>query len=98
MRAALVALVLASACYAAAKKDHLFRRAALDFNCSSKLLTYTELETRKMLVEGCGQRGTYVEACDGDRYASGTTCTWKLEGALESLGPQRVDGPPGSVL
>jgi hypothetical protein len=97
MRAALFALVLVSACYAAARKDHLLRRTALDFNCSTKLLTYTELENRKTLVVGCGKRGTYVETCDGDRYESGTTCTWKLDGMLESTEPTRVDGPPGSV-
>lgn len=90
-------VVVASGCYASAKRDHLFRRSALDFNCATSNLRYTDRDARTIDVEGCGKRGTYVETCDGDRYASGTTCTWALAGELASTEPRRVDGPPGAA-
>jgi hypothetical protein len=61
-----------------ASRDQLLSRASFDLDCPrSQIRTFT-IDDRTAGVRGCGQRATYVEQCDHDRFGSPMDCTWVL--------------------
>lgn len=63
---------------ASASEDQLRARAAYDLECNKDSLRIIELDDRTRGVQGCGQKVTYVENCDGVRSNLLTECTWIL--------------------
>jgi hypothetical protein len=75
--AALVGLL--SACDDAATLEQLRARAAYDLDCPQSKIKTVELDERTRGVSGCGQRATYVEACDRvGQYGVKSDCTWVM--------------------
>jgi hypothetical protein len=69
---------------AMATKKQLARRASFDLECSADALKYSDIDWRTIGVAGCGKRAVYLESCDGPRESGSTTCTWIINGVLES--------------
>lgn len=63
-----------------AQQSDLTRRASFDLNCPEAQLQTVDLGSGTQGVEGCGQKATYVEKCDGQPGHFGTTCGWVLNG------------------
>lgn len=74
----LVLLTSTIAGCAYASVDQLRVRAAHDLDCPEGDLQTTQIDAQTLGVEGCGQRATYVETCDGRRDEFATQCTWVL--------------------
>lgn len=77
MRSWLAVALLTLGC-ASASEDQLRARAAYDMECKQDRLYIIELDDRTRGVQGCGQKATYVESCDGVRSNLLTECTWVL--------------------
>jgi hypothetical protein len=62
------------------------RRAASDFDCPETDIRTKSFDERSKVAEGCGQRATYVETCEGcvtgfGQYKSieRCNCTWVMD-------------------
>jgi hypothetical protein len=75
-RLVLLTSTIAGCAYASV--DQLRVRAAHDLDCPEGNLHTTQIDAQTLGVEGCGQRATYVETCDGRRDEFTTQCTWVL--------------------
>jgi hypothetical protein len=83
-RCAIVLVVLAAMTTACgATDDQLRARAAFDLNCAKDQVTLVPIDDRTQGVTGCGQRATYVEACQRTPF-NGQSCTWVLNGDARS--------------
>jgi hypothetical protein len=68
-------------CNESATLEQLRARAAYDLDCPASKIRTTEIDERTRGVSGCGQRATYVEACDRvGQYGIRTDCTWVQNG------------------
>jgi hypothetical protein len=70
--------VLVALCGCGASEEQLRTRAAFDLHCDQSELKLTEIDSRTMGVNGCGQQVTYVESCDGPPGSMARDCTWVL--------------------
>ena len=92
---AVFVLAAGSSCMATATATQLTSRASFDLSCSSGTLRYKRIDDRTQGVLGCGKRAIYVENCDGPRDRMTTSCTWVLNGAIETE-PTAPAAPAGS--
>jgi len=81
---AVFVLAAGSSCVATATATQLTSRASFDLNCPTGTLRYKRIDNRTQGVLGCGRRAIYVENCDGPRDQGTTSCTWVLNGAIET--------------
>ena len=83
-----------SGCFASASPSQLTKRASFDLGCDQ--LKVQEIDEKTQGVTGCGKRATYVESCDGPPGATGVTCTWVINGAINS-DPASATPPPAAT-
>ena len=69
-------LLTAAACEATVTPSaQLVQRASFDMHCPRNQIRIVEIDDRTDGVQGCGQRATYIEVCEG----SFGDCTWSLD-------------------
>jgi hypothetical protein len=72
------AAVFLSSCFGSFSADRrtLPARASFDLECPQEKLKFTDLGNESVGVAGCGKKGVYVSACDGQPGEMTTSCKW----------------------
>jgi hypothetical protein len=83
LRAVLVTFAAGFLACGADEMQDLRARAAFDLDCPAHKLRIRELGDGVEGVQGCGERGTYVQVCHG-AGAFQTDCRWVRNGGRSS--------------
>lgn len=80
---ALLAATSACGCKSGEPAKHpVSERAPTDLSCPEEEVSYRQVDSSTMKVEGCGRRATYLEVCES-RFNAATSATMGMHSSSE---------------